>query len=125
MTIVKSQSYFGIVHRTPENLISDDHIQLVANCSKAEHLGRTRSFPLKFAEKAHPEQASRKNLLVGYECLPISEFKLLHVQSYNCQQHCHAAKLCKNPLKCAKWSGDQLVRSSVIAYMASEQPAFK
>ena len=103
---VKTPAFFGIIRHVPTETSDDELRSVVPNCVKAVQIGSTRSFKLQFESKAHLFNAMNSPPIFGYERLPITEFKFLPMQCYNCQSYGHAAKSCVDPPKCSKCGGD-------------------
>ena len=103
---VKSPAFFGIVRRVPDGTSKSDLCDLANNCIEVVQLGSTRSFRLKFESRDHLNYATENPLVIGYERLPITEYKFLPTQFYKCQCYGHTANNCKASPRCSKCAGD-------------------
>lgn len=102
---VKSPSFFGIIRHVPASISEEDLRSLVSKCVEASGIGKTRSFKLKFDSREDLQSAIKSPPVIGYERLPIHEYKFMPIQCYKCQCFGHAAKACPNPPKCSRCAG--------------------
>lgn len=102
---VKTPAFFGIVRHTPPGISSEDIQGLITSCVEVVQIRMTRSFRLKFETKEQLQWAIDNPPIIGYERLPVSEYKFLPPQCYNCQAYGHTAHKCVKPAKCSNCSG--------------------
>lgn len=102
---VKSRSHFGIIRRTHPGTSTDDIQSCLQNCTEVSQIRSSRSFRLKFETREHLQKAIDSPPKIGYERLPVSEYKFLPPQCYRCQAFGHTAANCVNSEKCSQCAG--------------------